>query len=150
MFKIKEFFELHEKFPDKAHEVAELFEEFLLEVKIEMPEVHKELMEDIDEVVDIVTEEEIACAISNMERKDGVKEPKWKKEEVIDMIKSFSIHEKAGKDFCNHQFWFAMNYAYATHAAPNKTISVYIDLALDEMFDKNVTIKEKIRILNED
>ena len=43
------------------------------------------------------------------------------------------------------EFYFAMNYAYAVHYYPSFTIQNFIDIAFDEIHDRNVSIKHKIK-----
>jgi hypothetical protein len=140
----------HNHSPESIEPIMDLFEELICdELKHNHRELHDEFMEEFLLITDAITDEEIEEAVCNLCRKDGTRGAKWTREETDTVIGQFNIRDKALKEFSNIEFWFAMNYAFAVHGAPNKTISTYIDLALDEMFDKNVCFKTKVRILNE-
>ena len=135
---------------EQMEDLGDLLEELIdVELKENHHEIYVEFMEEFDEIIDEITEEDIIFAAEHLCRKDGSKGPKWSREETDKLIGQFGIRDKAHKEFTEVGFWFAMNYAFATHASPNKTISVYIDLALDELQDKNVCFKHKIKLLNE-
>jgi hypothetical protein len=147
---IKHYIARHHGDPDSMEPLMDLFEDLVCdELKHNHPELYHEFMEEFNELMNEITEEDIINAVGMLMKKDGTRGPKWAREETDSLIHQFNIREKAGKKFEDIDFWFAMNYAFANHSAPNKTISAYIDLALDEMLDKNVCFKKKIRILNE-
>ena len=140
----------HGNSPESIEKISDLFEDLICdELKNNHRALYNEFMIEFDEIINEITDEDIECAVEHLCRKDGRKGAKWSREETDNIIKQFNIHEKALKDFTEIEFWFSMNYAYAVHGGPNKTISAYIDLALDELFDRNVCFKSKVGILNE-
>jgi hypothetical protein len=144
----------HEKFkdePEKMEKLFMLFEELItVDIKEENNELYEDFMMEFEDHVDFIDEEEIITAITYLKKKDGSPGNKWTKDEVEAVVKQFNIEERLGEKYCKHKFWFAMNYAYAVHCAPNKTLSNYVEMAIDEMMDANVPIKCKIRIMNEE
>lgn len=147
--KLKKYVERHPSV-EQMEELGDLLEELIsVELKENHHEMYLEFMAEFDELVNEITDEDIIFAAENLCRKDGAKGPKWSMEETDKLMHQFNIKEKSHKEIREIEFWFAMNYAFATHASPNKTISVYIDLALDELHDKNVCFKHKIKLLNE-
>jgi hypothetical protein len=144
----------HTRFKDdsiKMEKLYDLFEELVMEdLKKENPELFMEFIEEFEEYTDFLSEEDIITAITYLKKKDGSPGNKWTKEEVDTVVKQFNIEERLGEHFCKEKFWFAMNYAYAVHCSPNKTLSNYVEMAIDEMMDANVSIKHKIRIMNEE
>jgi hypothetical protein len=148
--KLAHYMKKHNNSAESIDKVSDLFEDLICEeLKENHHELYEEFMAEFDELINEITDEDIHMAVDHLCRKDGTKGPKWTREETDSVITQFNIHDKALKDFSDIEFWFAMNYAFAVHGAPNKTISVYIDLALDELFDKNICFKSKVRLLNE-
>lgn len=146
---LQQFTEKHPHDIEKMVELQELIGNFFdREVYEKAYDLYADFKEELEDFVYELTEEIIVEAASFLKRKDGFTGAKWTREEVDSVAKQFDAEMKVkshDKDYDPLLFWFAMNYAYATHSALNKTISVYIDLAVDEMTDKNVCIKEKIR-----
>jgi hypothetical protein len=144
----------HEKFKNdevKMEKLFGLFEELItVDLKEENMELYEDFMDEFEDEIDFIEEEEVITAITFLKKKDGTPGNKWSMEEVEPVIKQFNIEERLGDHFCKKKFWFAMNYAYAVHCAPNKTLSNYVEMAIDELLDANVPIKCKIRIMNEE
>jgi hypothetical protein len=62
-------------------------------------------------------------------------------EEVESVAKQYDVKSKfegTGKQCDLMKFWVAMNYVYASHYSINRTINGYIDLAVDELTNKNI------------
>jgi hypothetical protein len=148
---IRHYIERHHGNPDSMEPLMELFEELVCEeLKTENPELYIEFMEEFNELMNEITEEDIHDAVASLIKKDGTRGAKWSREETDSLIGQFNIRDRVGRDrFEEIDFWFAMNYAFANHSAPNKTVSSYIELAIDEMLDQNVCFNKKIRIINE-
>lgn len=147
---IKHYITRHHGDPESMEPLMDLFEELVCdELKHNYPELFSDFMIEFNELMNEITDDDIISAVSFLVRKDGSTGAKWSREETDSLIHQFNIREKAGKKFDDIDFWFAMNYAFANHSAPNKTISAYIELALDEMLDKNICFNKKIRTLNE-
>jgi recombinational DNA repair protein RecT len=146
---LQHFTEKHPHDIDKMTELQEMIGSFFDHRVYEKDyDMYVEFKEELEDFVYELTDEIIIETASYLKRKDGFVGPKWSREEVESVAKQFDAENKVkshDKEYCPILFWFAMNYAYATHSALNKTISVYIDLAVDELTDKNICIKDKIR-----
>lgn len=130
--------------------MGDLFEDLICnDLKENHREMYNVFMENFHSLTDQITDEDICEAIEHLHRKDGIVGPKWSKDEVISVMHQFNVREKTTEHFSDVEFWAAMNYAFASHAAPNKTMSAYIDLAMDELFDKNVCFKKKMKFIIE-
>lgn len=103
----------------------------------------------IEGVTDEVTPEMIHEAAEKLKRRDGSHSSiKWTKEETDVIEKQYDVKNKLGSyntvyDSC--KFWFAMNYIYAVHFNINRTINGYVDLAVDELANKNVCFDKIIK-----
>jgi hypothetical protein len=150
----KKLHHFHEKFKDdeeKMNKLYSLFEELVMvDLKEENHDLYEDFINEFEDHVDFIEEEDVITAITFLRKKDGTPGNKWTLSEIEPVIKQFNIEERLGEHFCKQKFWFAMNYAYAVHCAPNKTLSNYVEMAIDELMDKNIPIKCKIRIINEE
>jgi hypothetical protein len=127
---------------------SDMLEGFICdEVKEHHPEMHERFMAEFHELMNAPTNYEIEMAVGALIRKDHANGPKWGLDDVKTVAAQFNLHEKTDNKFSDHELWFAMNYAFAVHGAPNKTMSAYIELAIDELHDPNVCYKDKIRVL---
>jgi hypothetical protein len=148
--KFKKYIKCHGQDNEKMEEVTELFEGLVCEeVKFAMPVVYEKFMKEFNELLDDITDEDVKEAVSYLHKKDGTTGHKWTLEETKSVMSQFNIHEKAGRKVSEIEFWFGMNYAYASHYTPNKPVSYYIELAFDEIFDKNVCFNTKVKHLLE-
>lgn len=144
----------HDKYKEDNEKMGKLFELFeeliVVNIKEENRELYDDFMMEFEDHMNFISEEDVITAITYLKKKDGSPGNKWTKEEVEAVIKQFNIEERLGARYCKEKFWFAMNYAYAVHCAPNKTLSNYVEMGIDEMMDNNIPIKCKIRLINEE
>ena len=53
--------------------------------------------------------------------------------------------EEHGKKYCATKFWVAMNYVYAVHYNINRSTNGYIELALDELCNHNISFEDLVK-----
>ena len=53
--------------------------------------------------------------------------------------------EEHGKHYCSIKFWVAMNYVYAVHYNINRSTNGYIELALDELCNHNISFEDLVK-----
>ena len=139
---------------EKIEEFAKFIEEFFENVPDEHAEIHADFYEEIENFAVEIDEEMIEMIIATLRHKDGtLVGAKWTLEEVQNVAKQYDVKTKVeacGKKHDCHRFWFAMNYVYATHYSINRTINGYVDLAIDELCNKNVCVETVIRKLYDD
>ena len=91
--------------------------------------------------------------IAKFKQRDGsLSGMKWSYIDVESLAKQYDICTKIvsyGHDYNPLHFWFTMNYVYATHYNPSRTIMGYIELALDEYCNKNVCFKKYMKYIVE-
>lgn len=140
--------------PEKIDKFAEFLENFFKDLEEEDMEIREAFEEDVEDFVYEITEEKLYMVMKKFKHKDNtVSGIKWTKEEVASVVNQYDIKNRIityGKDFCDLHFWFAMNYVYATHYNPNRSTSGYVELAMDEYCNKNMSFKEVIKKMNEE
>jgi hypothetical protein len=147
---LNKYFKKYKDHDDKMEKIFEFFEMFVMEeVKESDHELYLEFMDEFEDYVDFVEKEEIMVAVTHLKKKDGTPGVKWTEEEVASVAHQFNVPERLGEEYCPMLFWYAMNYAYSVHCGTNKTLSAYIELAIEEYLDNNVPLKSKIRLMNE-
>jgi DNA-directed RNA polymerase specialized sigma54-like protein len=143
----------YEKYKHEDEKMAELFTLFHEFVHVELKEhdidLYKDFIDELEDYVESVDEEEILEALSHLKKKDGTPGAKWTMDEVASVVTQFNIKERLGDLYCPKLFCFAMNYAYAVHCGTNKTLSSYVETAIEEFLDHNIPIKVKIKLINE-
>lgn len=94
-------------------------------------------------------EEMLVAILDNLKRKDGTRSGiKWSKDEVASVAGQYDVKSKieaAGKKYDPLYFWFAMNYVYAVHNNMNRTLNGYVELAVDEITNKNICFHDVIK-----
>lgn len=132
---------------EKIEEFSVFIEDFFKDE--EYADVHTDFYAEIEEFVDEVDEEMIAQTVEALRHKDGsLSGAKWSLEEVQNVAKQYDVKTKIEACGCKHdchKFWFAMNYVYAVHYSINRTINGYVDLAIDEICNKNVCFDKIIK-----
>jgi type I restriction-modification system DNA methylase subunit len=85
----------------------------------------------------------------NLRHKDGmISGIKWSKEETSSVAKQYDAKTKVEAAGCRYNcthFWLAMNYVYAVHHSNSRTINGYVDLAIDELCNKNICFEHLIK-----
>lgn len=134
---------------DKLHELSKFVDDFFSTMSDDYSEVKEGFEEELDDFTDEVDEEMIREFIENLKHRDGSHSGmKWSLEDVQNVARQYDVKSKvesSGKQFVCVKFWAAMNYAYAVHFSVNRTINGYIDLALDEMCNKNICFDKLIK-----
>lgn len=91
----------------------------------------------------------ISEIVENLKQKDGtVVGAKWTMEDTESVAKQYDAKNKiqaVGKKYDTLRFWLALNYVYATHYSPSRTINGYVDLAVDEYTNKNICFDTLIK-----
>jgi len=127
---------------EKIKELTTFIEAFFVDLGDDFEDIKEIFAEELNEYTYEVTEEELDEAAKKLVRKDGtISGIKWDHEEIENVIKQYGVKEKFTElkcRFCPLYFWFAMNYVYATHYNTNRTLTGYIELAIDELCNKNV------------
>ena len=135
---------LGEKDVHKVEKFYEFLDEYFVELKEKHHDVYDDFKEQLHDFVYEVDPEMVHDAVQKLIRKDGVVGAKWSKDDTNAVAKQYGLPAKRVEfDAC--VFYFAMNYVFAVHYSPDRTITHYVDLALDEIDDRNVCIKDKIR-----
>lgn len=135
---------LDEKDEARIKKFYEFLDEYFVELKEEHHEIYEHFKTELHEFVYEVDSEMVHEAVKKLVRRDGTVGPKWTKDDTNAVAKQYNLHTKRVEfDACI--FYFAMNYVYAVHFTPEKTITHYVDIALEEIDDRNVCIKDKIR-----
>lgn len=132
---------------NKMEEFAEFIQEFFKEkIKPVNDKTYHEFKKELDAFTFDIDEDVIECAIHHLVRKDGKEGIKWNFEDTNGVAKQYGIFTK-NPELDALIWYFALNYTYAVHYHADRTISDYVDLACEEIADKNVCIIIKIRIL---
>lgn len=146
---IDNFFSKYSANQEKLEKFSEFMEEFFAEMPEEYYDVKEAFEEELEEVVNEIDEDMIKTIVENLKFKDGkVSGEKWSKEETINYFKQYDVKsriQELGKDPDELYFYFSMNYVYAVHNDPNRTINGYINLAIDEITNKNLCISHLIK-----
>jgi hypothetical protein len=133
----------------KIEEFSMFIEDFFGNVHENYIDVHTDFYAEIEDFTEEVDEEMIAKVIECLRHKDGtLSGAKWTLEETQNVAKQYDVKTKVeacGKAYDYHRFWFGMNYVYAVHYSINRTINGYVDLAIDEMCNKNVCFDKIIK-----
>lgn len=133
----------------KIEKFSMFLENFFDEMEEEYHEVKEAFFEELEDFTDEIDETMMHTILENLRRKDGVYSGvKWTKEEVETVCKQYDVKarvESYGKSYDLVKFWFALNYVFAVHNSMNRTINGYVDLAIDEMTNKNICFDDLIR-----
>jgi uncharacterized protein with WD repeat len=135
---------------EKVNEFAEFLEMFFHDAPEEHHEMVSEFEDEIEDFVWEISDEELMAAIENLKRRDGTHSGiKWTHDETCLAAKQFGVEAKIKElkkgHFESLKFWFAMNYVYAVHYKSDKSLSCYVELAIDELTNKNVHFDDIIK-----
>lgn len=146
---IKGYLVKHAGEEEKIEEFSMFIEEFFDKKHEEHPEVHTSFYAEVEDFVEEVDEEMITAVVTELRHKDGsLSGAKWSLEDAMTVAKQYDVKTKVESCGCKHdchKFWFAMNYVYAVHYSINRTINGYVDLAIDEICNKNVCFDKIIK-----
>ena len=132
----------HKDEDERLVELSKFVEAFFTDLGDDFSDIKEIFAESLCDYTYEISEEEVEEAVKKLMRKDGVISGiKWTKAEIESISKQYSIKDKFSELGCSYNelyFWAAMNYVYATHFNTNRSIVGYIELAIDEMCNKNV------------
>lgn len=135
-------------YSDDEHKIHE-FIDFMYDVMGRTPvDMANKFYDELDDFLDEITHEKIEHVLSHLHRKDGVVGIKWSLEETKTVAKQYDVRTKLknhGREYDDDCWWFALNYAYAVHYCVSKSITNYVDIAIDEITNKNIKMKHIIR-----
>lgn len=134
---------------EKIGEFSTFIENFFTAIPEEYSAVNAEFHTEVENFTEEIDEEMLTEIVACLRHKDGtLSGAKWALDETKNVAKQYDVKtkvENCGKTFDCHKFWFALNYVYAVHYSINRTINGYVDLAVDEMCNKNVCFDAIIR-----
>jgi hypothetical protein len=146
---IHQYLERHAAEMSKVEEFAMFIEEFFENVDEEHKEIAMIFKEELDDFVYEIDEEMAIFIVENLKKRDGsLSGMKWTREEVSVVAKQNEVEKKimaSGKTYDCLKFWVAMNYVYAVHYNINRTINGYIELAIDELTNRNICFDDLVK-----
>lgn len=146
---IDSFFEKYANDKERIGKFSEFVENFFHEMPEEYYDVKEAFEEELEEIVDEIDEEMVKTIVENLRFRDGkISGERWTKEETINYCRQYDAKNKIkelGKEPDELYFYFAMNYVYAVHNDANRTINGYVNLAIDEITNKNLCISHLIK-----
>jgi hypothetical protein len=132
----------HHDNEEKITEFSEFIESFFCDMDEEYAEVKSGFYTELEDFTDELDEEMLHALVAAFKRKDGtVSGVKWTLDEIETVAKQYDVKSKfegTGKKCDITKLWVAMNYVYAAHYSINRTLNGYIDLAVDELTNKNI------------
>jgi hypothetical protein len=139
----------HISHEDKLSDLSEFIHDFFNNMDDEYLEVKEAFYEALESFTGEIDEDMARAIIENLKKKDGSHSGmKWTVEEVETVCKQYDVRSKVeilGKRYDSVKFWIAMNYVYAVHFSINRSTTGYIDLAIDEMTNKNMCFDELVK-----
>lgn len=146
---ISEYLTKHGSEVEKIEGFSMLIENFFETMDEEYHDVKEAFYDEVENYTDEIDEEMVNAIINNLRKKDGTyMGQKWSMEEVESVCKQYDVRHKVEalhKHYEPLKFWLAMNYVFAVHNSPNRTINGYVDLAIDEMTNKNICFEDLIK-----
>lgn len=131
---------------NKMEEFSEFICDYFKKIKEENKYIYYDFKKELDTFTFEIDEDIIEEAILHLERKDGKEGKKWEITDTDGVAKQYGIFEKHPE--LDPLIWyFALNYTYAVHYHGDRTIGDYVDLACEEIADKNICIISKIKHL---
>ena len=133
----------------KIEKFSMFLEGFFTEMGEEYQDVKEAFYDELENFTDEIDETMLFTILENLRKKDGTYSGvKWSKDEAESVSKQYDVKSKIeahGKHYDCVKFWFALNYVYAVHHSVNRTINGYVDLAIDEITNKNICFDDLIR-----
>lgn len=143
--KIYEYLETHHSNLTEMERFSIFVQDYFCEVKLEHPEIYEDFKEELEKFTFVITDEVVEIALGELKRKDEKEGIKWTRMDTDAVAKQYVVNKKDGFDPL--MWYFGMNYAYAIHYAPNRSIVDYVELANDEIHDVNIPVCKKIKTL---
>lgn len=134
---------------EKIHNFSLFIEDFFCSMDEEYSDVKEAFYEELENFTEEIDEEMARAIVENLKRKDSTHSGmKWSVDEVDSVCKQYDVRTKVealGKRYDPLKFWLSMNYVYAVHYSINRSTVGYIDLAIDEMTNKNICFDDLIK-----
>ena len=134
---------------EKISEFSNFIDTFFEDMDEELIDVKEAFYDELKDMTEEITDDMIHDIVDNLRRKDGIHSGmKWSKEETESVARQYDAESKLkaiGKKYCPMKFWLAMNYVYAVHYSVSRTINGYVDLAIDELANKNICFDDLIK-----
>lgn len=143
---IYNYIEEHHDDLSKMEKLSKFMHDYFKDVKEKHPEIYHDFKEELDDFTFEIDDEVIEHSIGKLSRKDGKIGKKWEKEDTTAVGKQYGIFTK-NAEITNMIWYFALNYTYAVHYRTDRTIAEYVELACEEIADKNICIEGKIKHL---
>ncbi len=141
------YIEKHNEEPEKMKELTCFLEDFFNKEGHEKVKEH--FYDELEDFTEELDETIIHEAAEHLRRKDGtLSGVHWSMDEAEALCKQYDAKmkmENIGKRYDLTKFWFSINYVYAVHFSSNRTTNGYVDLAIDEIGNKNVCFDDLIR-----
>lgn len=145
----KNYLTKHATDEEKIHEFAEFLQNFFCNLDEDYADIATGFAAEIEDFTEEIDEEMIKEIVENLKQKDGtIVGAKWTMEDTESVAKQYDAKNKIqaiGKKYDALRFWLALNYVYATHYSPSRTINGYVDLAVDEYTNKNICFDTLIK-----
>lgn len=139
---IKKYLHKHSGHEEKMSHFADFIDGFFNSMDEEHMDIKEAFYEELEDFTEEVDEDMARAIINNLKKKDGAHVGmKWSMEEVESVCKQYDVRNKVealGKHYDPVKFWLSMNYVYAVHCSVNRSTTGYVDLAIDEMTNKNI------------
>lgn len=138
------------EFISKNKEDHEKLEAFATFIDDYFPDEEKKTFtKKLNDALGEVDEDDVCEIIKELKRRDGtLSGMKWGKLEADSVATQYNLRSKFreyGHEYDCLTFWFAINYVYATHYNINRSLSGYVELAIDEIMNKNVCLEEYMK-----
>lgn len=148
---ISEYITKNKDHPEKIANFSRFIEKFFKDIDEEDKEVRDAFMEEIEDFFYKIDEEALSDVMKDFRHRDGsMSGIKWSFSEVESVAAQYDVANKINgydKEYDALHFWFTMNYVYATHYNPSRTLMGYIELAMDEYCNRNISFKKYMRYL---
>jgi hypothetical protein len=146
---IHEYLKKHGTDSTKMEDFAVFVDNFFTNVEEGYHDIAEAFCEELEDFVYEIDEEMAVEILNSFVRRDGTPSGmKWSLAETDAVAKQNMVAEKiesVHKRYDNIKFWLAMNYVYAAHYNINRTTNGYIELAIDELTNRNVCFDDLLK-----
>lgn len=146
---ISTYLEKHAGHTEKIKEFSNFIEGFFDGMEEDYQDVKDAFYDEVEDFTEEVDETMIRAIIDNLRKRDGtVTGLKWSIDETESVCRQYDAKNKIevlGKTYDPLKFWFAMNYVYAVHNSVNRTVNGYVELAIDEIMNKNICLEDLVK-----
>lgn len=146
---IKHYLDKHSGHPEKVEGLAMFIEDFFHNMDEDYEDIKEAFYDELENFTVEVDEDMARAIVENLKKKDGTHSGmKWSMDEIDSVCKQYDVKNKVeslGKHYELMKFWVSMNYVYAVHFSVNRSIAGYVDLAIDEMTNKNFCFNDLVK-----